>query len=197
MKVANVEQQLIDIDKKLAVMNASATSDLATLVEEREALDREMGILQRERDALFLAYRVLDESIDEFSQTALSRISNRASELFAEFTGGRYKRVHLDDQLEPFVDSQERAGIRSRDLSTGACDQLYLALRISFAEILAGRKGLPIILDDPFANFDSTRLHQALETLNTVGKDRQVILLSHDERIEQSGTVVARLLPAG
>ena len=149
--------------------------------------------MQKERDALYLAWRVLNESIDGFSHATVSVVCDRASQLFGEFTEGRYTRVDLDDQLEPTVNGLGKTAIPPEALSTGACDQMFLALRLAFAEVLAGREGLPIILDDPFANFDSERLHKALQTLKLIAADRQVILLTHDKRTEKTGDVVDRL----
>jgi len=194
-KIAAFETRLTQLDKDLAVKAATAPSDLAQLRESLGSLETEIGILRREREALYLACRVLDESIDEFSRTAVKRVCERASRLFGTFTGGRYTRVELDDRLEPRVDNAAQTGIEPDSLSAGACDQLYMALRIAFAETLAGREGLPLILDDPFANFDSTRLDGALRTLELIAKNRQVILLSHDSRVERIGTVVARFDP--
>jgi uncharacterized protein YhaN len=185
--------KLTEIDRDFAVKKAISGADLPHLLDMREETGRRIEVLQKERDALYLAWRVLDESIEEFSQTTIELVCDRASELLGEFTGGRYARVDLDEQFEPRVSSEERDGIPPESLSTGACDQLFLALRVAFAEVLAGQEELPIILDDPFANFDSERLQKALQTLKLVAADRQIILLTHDRRTEGLGHVVARL----
>ncbi len=192
-EVEELEAQLVEADKNLAVKVATSRRDLGRLEEERDNLGREIAELRRERDALYLAWRVLDESIDEFSRTAVERVCERASQLFETFTGGRYAQVYLTEQLEPLVESRLKTDIAPEELSVGACDQLYLALRIAFAEVLAGREGLPIILDDPFASFDSDRLDSAMRTLKLIAKERQVILLTHDQRVERAGVIVARL----
>jgi len=196
-EIAALEERLTETEKNLAVKMATAKADPTWLRDERDNLNRRIDDLERERDALYLAWQVLDECIEEFSRTALKRVNERASQLFETFTDGRYTQVHLTDRLEPKVDSPIRADITREELSTGACDQLYLALRIAFAETLAGREGLPMILDDPFANFDSGRLLNALHTLELIAKDRQVILLTHDYRVGRIGTVAARLEHAG
>ena len=66
-------------------------------------------------------------------------------------------------------------------LSIGTIDQIYLSLRISSIGELA-KENMPIILDETFAYFDSERLKNILEFLNTEYKNRQIIILTCTNR---------------
>ena len=73
------------------------------------------------------------------------------------------------------------------DLSAGAIDQVYLAMRLAIADSLsAGGAAAPVVLDDPLVNCDDQRAETAVRWLaESVASKRQVILLScHDERIQ-------------
>jgi uncharacterized protein YhaN len=60
--------------------------------------------------------------------------------------------------------------------------------------LLAPTKGpAPLLLDDPFAHYDLTRLGYGLEILAETAEERQVILFSEDPRV---GPLAAELCPA-
>jgi uncharacterized protein YhaN len=63
-------------------------------------------------------------------------------------------------------------------LSGGAIDEFYLAFRLALAGLLFGDKRPPLILDDPFVNFDSIRLTATLNFLKTLASDYQVIIFT-------------------
>ena len=60
-------------------------------------------------------------------------------------------------------------------LSQGAQDQLYLALRLAVADLVAAKSRLPLLLDDPFVNCDEQRLERIRAALAELARQRQVI----------------------
>jgi uncharacterized protein YhaN len=101
------------------------------------------------------------------------------SQLFSRITDAKYTRVHLGPSLEPLVSTGDRVGIRPEDLSAGAHDQLYFAMRIAMVRHLSRNIRLPIFLDDPFVNFDSERLEVTREVLKSL-PDHQVVMVTCD-----------------
>ena len=70
------------------------------------------------------------------------------------------------------------------DLSEGARDQLYLALRVAIVEAHCRTAApLPFIADDLLVHFDDTRAAAALRLLAELGRTTQVILFTHHEHI--------------
>ena len=63
-------------------------------------------------------------------------------------------------------------------LSRAVRAQAWLALRIALAEQLDDGEPLPLVLDDPFGDWDSVRVKQAAALLATVATRRQVVLLT-------------------
>ena len=64
--------------------------------------------------------------------------------------------------------------------SDGTMDQLYLALRLAVAEELT--PNAPLILDDALVRFDDSRLKAALDILEDISREKQVILFTCQER---------------
>ncbi|MGK0481305.1 MAG: hypothetical protein ACJAQ3_001278, partial [Planctomycetota bacterium] len=66
------------------------------------------------------------------------------------------------------------------EMSSGTCDQLYLALRVASVEhMLKTVEPMPFIADDLFVNFDDERTEAALRVLAELSKSTQVIVFSH------------------
>jgi len=143
--------------------------------------------LQTEAAALELAYRELSAAIRLFSETYRQGLADKATGYFSVFTGTLSREVLLDEQ---FIIQLLEAGrpLAIAQLSQGARDQLYLALRLAVADLLADEIQLPFIFDDPFLNWDEARLAKMLQTLKALPDDRQVILFSHRQEYASWGT---------
>ena len=63
-------------------------------------------------------------------------------------------------------------------LSGGVIDEFYLAYRLALVKLIFGNKNPPLLLDDPFGNFDSLRLNKALLLFKDLHKDYQIIIFT-------------------
>ena len=131
--------------------------------------------------ALTIAMDTLTQAKLELQRRFAPRIANRAKELMAAMTGGRYDRLTLAEDLSL------QAGAAQEDTlhevlwrSDGTIDQLYLALRLAVAEELTPEA--PLILDDALVRFDDDRMQAALNILGEAAKNKQVILFSCQKR---------------
>jgi uncharacterized protein YhaN len=138
------------------------------------------------------AIDTLDACIKDFQENDVFRLSDEMSQLFSRITDAKYTRVHLGPSLEPLVATQDRVGIRPEELSAGAHDQLYFAMRIAMVRHLSRDIRLPVFLDDPFVNFDSERLEVTREVLKNL-PDHQVVLVTCDRSYEKWSTAVVDL----
>ncbi|HYC76543.1 MAG TPA: hypothetical protein VEI02_02845, partial [Planctomycetota bacterium] len=137
--------------------------------------------LSLEKDALKEAIDVLDACIQEFQENDVFRLAEDMSKTFAKLTGDRYVRVHLGPSLEPTVATADRMGISPEDLSQGAHDQLYFAMRMAVIRHLARREAPPVFLDDPFVNFDAERAAAARDILSGMS-DHQSVMVTCDRQ---------------
>ncbi|MBQ4641635.1 MAG: AAA family ATPase [Oscillospiraceae bacterium] len=135
--------------------------------------------------ALVLAQQTQEEASRELQRRFAPRISQRAQELFAGLTAGRYQRLSLSRDLSVESAAEgENTLCSSLWRSDGTVDQLYLALRLAVAEELTPTA--PLVLDDALVRFDDTRMAAALEILKKEAQTKQVILFTCQNREENA-----------
>ena len=114
------------------------------------------------------------------------------SRSFSKITNNVYTKCTLErPSLEPVLSSVQRDAIKKENLSVGAQEQLYFAMRLSMAYLLSRNIQLPFLLDDPFVNYDKKRLENVQFILSNVKKTNQIILFVHDPHYKVwSNTVI-------
>jgi uncharacterized protein YhaN len=166
---------------KLAAAEAKETFSEEKLEEEISEKQSELNRLKLSREAHLLAIKVLDEAISEFRLSHLERIQRKTSEYLSRITGAE-RNVRLDQELAPLEVQEGELRLDPAQLSHGARDQLFFALRLAAIEEVCGDIRLPILLDDPFVNFDEPRLKATLRMLDVFSESRQIVLFTHDRR---------------
>ena len=69
-------------------------------------------------------------------------------------------------------------------MSDGACDQLYLALRIATLEHwFEHHEPVPFIIDDVLLSFDDDRAQSALVALAQLSKKTQIVFFTHHDHL--------------
>jgi uncharacterized protein YhaN len=155
----------------------------------------ELAALQR-RERI---YRATLEGIQR-AETATMRTATRYLERrmrgdLDRLTGGRYRRVKVDDAtLEIEVFAPERGGwTRLEDLSQGTLDLGYLAARLGLVRLVTQDRRPPLVLDDPFVTFDDERAGRAMAMLRDLAADFQVVYLTASDRYDHAADLVVEL----
>jgi len=157
-------------------------ADAPLLFNQIEQQREEIAGLERQVRALEVAIAVLGEAVDRFRDNCLGPVEADAGGLLRTITGGRYTAVSVGmDDLEPMVETAGRV-VPAVLLSRGVTDQLYFSLRIALARAITRGRTLPLILDDPFVNFDAARLERVIALLNSLRGRTQVILFTCNEQ---------------
>ena len=155
-------------------------------VELEECLKNYEEDLEREGNKVRI-YELAKEFISKARDEALSSITDilkeGIQEYFEIFTSGKYKQVEINKDnkgnLEFWVYSDEKGSLaKPEDLSGGVIDEFYLACRLALVKLMFGDKKPPLILDDPFGNFDSVRLANTLNFFKTLASDYQIIIFT-------------------
>ena len=110
-------------------------------------------------------------------------------------TGGRYRRVAIDDgTLAVRVFSADRGDwVPIESVSDGTAEQVLLAARIGLLGFVTGGRLPPLILDDPFAGYDDVRATRSFDLLRQLSSGQQIIYLTSSSRFDQHGTAVIEL----
>lgn len=135
--------------------------------------------IRKEIQAVSIAEAKIKEAAGNLQKLTGQKLQDEISEIFAQITGGKYKRVLLTENFEIYLDTGEKY-LQLYQVSYGTAEQVYLALRLACTTILCKEEELPLIFDETFAMYDEKRLIQALKYISQ--RKSQVILFSSNKR---------------
>ena len=186
-RTKELEGRIQELLRERAEKQGQNPVNIAALELELETLREERDELRFEVRAYALAYTTLEEASREYQDEYLERLADLATDYFREFTGGPGRQVTFRDGFTVRVVEEGGVELDPQRLSQGAQDQLALALHLAIADMISGDVHLPLVFDDPFQNCDAERLLRIREALTRIALERQVILLSHEERYASWG----------
>jgi uncharacterized protein YhaN len=144
---------------------------------------------------LRLASAVLRDGIESYRAKNEGPVLRRASELFAQFTLGRFERLVAQSD----GGQQTLKGVRCNGaaavpgasnmvdlhgMSEGTADQLFLALRLASLEShLDQREPIPLVVDDILISFDDQRAAAALRALAQLAGKTQILFFTHHQHL--------------
>lgn len=163
-------------EKRLQIEN------LLEAQQELQPPGREEERMAEEQQAIGLAVSCIQEVSGGFYRRSERALNERISVILKEVTGGRYDRIFIDEEFQVRVHTTDKI-LGLNQLSKGAVEQIYFALRMAAGELLCQGEEMPLILDEAFARYDDRRLENTLRWLVNSGK--QVILFSCHRREEQ------------
>lgn len=173
-----------------ALSQMDGSADVARLAEAAQEKIATLSGDVRRHVTLRLAHEILGREIERYRQRNQTPVLGRASVLFSALTRGAYRGVgtDLDDadraQLTALRADGGVVGVEA--LSSGARDQLFLALRLAtLEESLERAEPMPLIADDILVEFDDARSRATLEVLADLGEKTQILLFSHHRHVAE------------
>lgn len=151
--------------------------------------------LQRRGRVLDLTLRSIERAEQATMRTATRYLEKRMHGDLGRVTGGRYRRVRIDDRsLDIAVWAPERGDwVDVTQLSQGTLDQVFLTARLGLVRLVTGDRRPPLIFDDPFVTFDDERAARAVALLRELAGDFQVIYLTTSDRYDAAADAVVEL----
>lgn len=198
-RLEEVEAEIERLDDDLDAAKDALRSSESGLreLEQRESADlAELadGHLSRVRDLtqqylrLRVAAFVLRREVERYREENQDPILQRAAALFPRLTLQSFEslrtRINERDEQELVCIRPGGQEVSIDGLSTGARDQLYLALRVAALERHAGHdEPIPFVIDDVLIHFDDDRARAALEILAELSTRVQILFFTHHQRI--------------
>lgn len=136
---------------------------------------------ETELAALDLAIEAIQDLSEEIYDSFGSVLNDNVSQIVSKITDNKYTEVKIDDQLRVMV-KKGNSFVNMEYLSTGTVEQIYLALRLTIADVLVAEE-LPVVMDDIFVTYDYHRLNETLSCLGEYG-DRQIIIFATNPGIK-------------
>ena len=169
-------------------VESTGSADAARIQSRLAEVEAELVEATEEFLKVHVADELLKREIERNRQETHGPLLKRAQELFKVLTLGAYEQLHPSETSsgkEVMVARRpDGRQVGVDEMSSGTCDQLYLALRIATVEhMLKTVEPMPFIADDLFVNFDDERTEAALRVLAELSKSTQVIVFSHHNSV--------------
>ena len=178
-KLIDIEKQIKDIEND--IKNRFIGKREISIIEE-EIQEKKEEIVNKELllKANDIALEALQKAKDEMRGSFGTKLNSKILEKFSAFTNNKYKETYLSETYGVMV-KDENEIFTSELLSNGANDQLYLAIRLAFIDILFADKDVAIILDDAFVQYDDNRLKKVIDEIINMDY-KQVIIFTCQSR---------------
>lgn len=181
-----VELERLDRALNQARGKQQALGDPAILSARLEQVEEELERRRREYQAISIAMETLQQANAQLQQRFSPQLNRAAGALLSRLTGGKYHALSLDKELEASASGERDVLPHSAlYLSKGTVDQIYLAVRLAVCDLCL--PDAPLVLDEALAAFDDVRAKRALELLQELSEQRQILLFSchHREKLFQ------------
>jgi hypothetical protein len=188
-ELAGIRRERLELVAKVGARERDSSDRIARLIGERDGFQAALEKARRFKEAIELARDRFQVVARETHARWSESLSSRVDELLTRF-GLQHQSFQISDKLELSLalggDRLTQARL-DQALSTGARDQVQLALRLAICEYLArGGEKLPLLLDDPLASSDEERTLRLFQSLaETVRTGHQVLVLTcHRAKVE-------------
>ena len=179
-----VELERLDRALNQARGKQQALGDPAILSARLEQVEKELERRRREYQAISIAMETLQQANAQLQQRFSPQLNRAAGALLKRLTGGKYHALSLDKELEASASGERDVLPHSAlYLSKGTVDQIYLAVRLAVCDLCL--PDAPLVLDEALAAFDDVRAKRALELLQELSEQRQILLFSCHNRESQ------------
>lgn len=163
-----------------AVGGIDAIGDIGDALFEEENRLNELTLQKESLSTDLSAYSLALSTIEDLSQNIHDSFSSEFNDILSEeiclATDGKYSSGRIGDSLNIEVMSGIDY-IPAEQLSNGACEQLYLALRFAVAKLFFADTEVPILLDESFAYSDDNRLRSVMSAIAD-RENEQIVIFS-------------------
>lgn len=190
-QIATFERQKDEITHQNSIINsqlinaANKASSLGSLEATAQDLRENIENLSEKLNIIQLTRKFLNSAKDSLTSRYLTPLASSFREYSRKLVGDYFDKVSIDTSLNVLIEQQGEKKA-SKFYSSGGRDIIELCMRLALAKTLFNDETPPLIMDDPFNNLDDDKTEKALEMLEEIANDFQVIyLVCHSSRAER------------
>ena len=158
--------------------SVSEMEDSYFLKEELSEINTQIELFERRYEALSLAEEIMEEAYQRRQSETGPEFSKDAADILGKMTNGRYKEMKISRNFDISLKNDAGAMQRAYNYSGATVDQMYLALRLALVKSLSSKdERLPVILDDPFVQYDSERKQLAYRAVDEFSKENNIQII--------------------
>lgn len=148
-------------------------------------LQSQLNLEAKEWAKYAVAKEILGQTVERFKNERLPKMVKQAEQYLSFLTGGNYRRIIVKNSDEGFfVERKDHLLFEANELSQATMEQLYVSLRIALATTIYRHIPLPIIIDDSFVNFDSSRAKRVIQLLREIKGNQILFFTCHHHLLE-------------
>jgi uncharacterized protein YhaN len=176
-----------------ANVNASGVSDeeIHDVESKLEQVELDLRYFTRRLEILEKTREFLSKAADDTAAMVSSILKKDMETYLPVISTNKYNRVEIDEKFDIriYENAYKRWVKPESNLSSGAIDQIYFLIRLAFFKLLLKKGNLFLVLDDPFVNYDSSRLKGAIEILTQEQSNYQILLFTNNKEITQGNLI--------
>jgi len=178
LRPAQLEEQA---ELAAKIHRLSSDEDSSQWRAQREELREELRALARQWSTLVVAQSLLEQARTKYEEERQPDVVRHATTWFERMSNGRYENIHVGVGGKREISVVDRAGRKKApdQLSRGARDQLYLALRFGLIQNIGDRgERLPVVVDEVLVNCDPARAKVVVDAFVELARTTQVLVLT-------------------
>ena len=179
--ISKLEKEMAGINGRLSTI-LSSLKDTNKIEEELEYLKKKEELLLTDARAVELLYDLMHLYRGKTIESLTEPIQKTMTEDLRNLLGEKYTSLKFDEGIRPVsveVPAWEiDASIGA--LSFGTKEQIWYLFRLALGKLLSSEERQLVVLDDPLANTDPSKMHRALQILKDRAKELQVIIITCD-----------------
>lgn len=183
-RIDELNDTINNLERRVGARVDAYRAQYPAIRDELHALERERARAERYGRAIAIARSVLTEVAEGTRRRWAAALNETASAILPHLNPD-YDELRFDDTLAFTVRHVTDDRVLEKPdidacLSTGAKDQIYLAVRLACCDELSrSGESIPVLLDDPLMTADDSRFARGFRYLvETYAKQHQVIILS-------------------
>jgi uncharacterized protein YhaN len=139
----------------------------------------------KEWSVFSLAQNILSKTVEKYKTVHLPRMLAKAEEYLFFLTEEQYERIHLQQSGSGFlIERSDHTLFEANELSQATAEQVYVSIRLALATTLYEKYHFPIIIDDSFVNFDSSRTKKVMELLKKLEHNQILFFTCHTHLLQ-------------